>query len=648
MGKDLEILAGLMAVQLRLVPGPRFIQAGAQAEADPSVQLTRRLVADRVVGEAEMASILMLAVGQVRQHGGDETAALAAAPIDPKVIDALIDAGPSPKLKGLLRMLRPSEKLGTAVLPGHSPQMALIDTSDLDDVLSEGDIDLKKDLRAARPAAGSVVLIPASAPARPAETPEVQEAHRAQKLRVAGVSDVRRSGSLTVRTRAFACACVREGREFAQETLMLRGLNLLSGLSAGKQASRGPGGPPRPWRLKAHGPECVPAPLPGAQVWLFRYEVSAQASVLATPKDVTGRGIEPLPSHLRDALFAKQSPHAPVGPGVYLGTTPVEGVVLPAGSWMLLVWQSGRNPARVPVRTGVSGSCAIEVTLSLPTEVPPRFASIAEGTFVYQGDSKNPHSEPSQAGTTPEYLLAKYPVTAKEYAEFLNARQQTELDLVVRRSAPRELEKATSLWPGPPFFVPTAQALAAATPEIRAAARKLPGCIADWNERWPIVSISWVDAMLYCEWKRSVSGWLMTLPHEVEWEKAARGVDGRTFPWGHHLRRGACRTISENTQAASPAGVDEFPGDESPYGVIGLGGNARDICLNEPGPEFAGQRVMRGGYWASDGLRCHSSFRSCSRQDHISPNSGFRMMCLTRVPPAPPAPDAGATAGGGR
>ncbi|MEK7468800.1 MAG: SUMF1/EgtB/PvdO family nonheme iron enzyme [Planctomycetota bacterium] len=739
MGRELEILAGLMAVQLRLVPGPRFIHAGAQTESDPTKLLTRRLVEERDIGEAEMASILMLASGQVRQHGGDETAALASAPIDPKLLDALLECGPSPKMKGLLRLLRPAEKVGTSVLPGHAPKLSLIDTSELDDVLGGGEVDLEQELRGARPMGGGLA-IPASIPAPTAESAEADDVRRVERAlktyadslaaaqgqkgfhargMTRGVSEsnvtalgsdqsatrearqkaatlfeglrktieeavarrpanrairhaaaefytraasqreiegeaaasselkararlldtsvhsaVRRSGTLGVRTRAFSCACVREGREFAPGALALRGLSLFTGLPAVKSPSKVPGDSgesDRPVRLKAHGPECVPAPLPGADVWLFRYDLGTDHSTLTTPKDVAGRGTDPLPVHLREALFAKNSPHAPEGPGVHLGKTPVEGLVLPSGSWMLLVWQAGRNPARVPVRTGVSGDTSIDVTLSLPTEVPPKFASIAEGTFLYQGDVKNPHSEPGQSGSTHEFLLAKYPVTAREYAEFLNARCQAELDLVVRRSAPRDVEKATTLWPGPPFAVPTAQALEAAPAEFRAAAKKLPGCTADWNERWPIVSISWRDAMMFCEWKRATTGWLMTLPHEIDWEKAARGVDGRTFPWGHGLKQGNCNTVSARPDSASPSAVEEFPADESPYGVFGLGGNARDMCLNQPGPEFAGQRVMRGGYWASDGLRCHSSYRTCARQDHVSANGGFRLMCITRL-----------------
>jgi formylglycine-generating enzyme required for sulfatase activity len=728
-GKDLEILAGLMAVQLRLVPGQRFVQAAAQCEADPSVLLTRRLVQDRHIGEAEMASILMLAVGQVRQHGGDETMALAAAPIDPKLLDALLECGPSPKMKGLLRMLKPGEKAGTSVLPGQAPKLSLIDTTELDDVLGREEFSLGKELsppappappvaavapdvedlrrvegalkawveflansqkqkdfkakgstkgvsennvtaigadkaasedlrrRAAvqfetsrkiidqvsarRPDHAAIRHLAAEFYTRAAAQREMEGEAKAAadfkaRARQFEASSVRRSGTLSVRTRAFSCACVKEGREFQPGALVHRGLNLLTGLAAGKAPPRDDRETVRPLRLKAHGPECAAAPLPGAQVWLFRYDLSAYYSLLTTPANLAGRAKEPLPAELRDALFAKGSRHAPSGPGVYLGKTPVEDFSLPSGSWMLLIWQQGRNPVRVPVRIGVTGEFAVDVTLSLPTEVPPRFASIAEGTFLYQGDAKNPHSEPLQSGATQAYFLAKYPVTTKEYAEFLNARAQTELDLVVRRGAPRDLEKGAPLWPGPPYSVPTAAFLATAPPEFRAAAKKLPGCSADWNDHWPIVSISWADAMRFCEWKRATTGWLMSLPHEIEWEKAARGVDGRTFPWGHVLPRGTCNTISVNPEAASPSAVEDFPADESPFGVFGQGGNARDMCLNEPGPEFPGQRVMRGGYWASDGLRCHSSYRTCSKQDHVSANGGFRLMCLTKLSAAAP------------
>ena len=57
-------------------------------------------------------------------------------------------------------------------------------------------------------------------------------------------------------------------------------------------------------------------------------------------------------------------------------------------------------------------------------------------------------------------------------------------------------------------------------------------------------------------------------------------MDGRIFPWGNGHLRGVCNTVSAHPEGATPGAIDEFPADESPWGVLGMGGNARDLCLN--------------------------------------------------------------------
>jgi formylglycine-generating enzyme required for sulfatase activity len=734
LGRELEILAGLLAVQLRLVPGPRFLQNAELADSDPGKPLTRRLVAEGTLGEAEMSAVRLIAEAHLRRNSGDEARALAQAPIDPKILDSLMQANPAPLLRETLRTLRPAERLGTAVLSKFSAGLSLLSAVHVDPPTSppppqapapadpaapaprsepppRGAAEVAQDERRAEralkvyieflsdllqqreyrakgltrataephvtalrsdqentrrftrrssslfehtrntldellrrwPANKAIQRAAAEFYSRAAGQRELEGdataasalLQQARAYEPTGQVEVRPGGTLTVRTRAFSCRCVLDGREYPPEIVNLRGVSLLTGAS---QITRLP---PRKdgtgtWRgavkLRLHGPECAPEPLHGAHVWLFRYDLQGDYSNLVTPEGVSSKCDMPIPEPLVDELFPDHSPHTPAGPGAYLGMTPVEGVPIPPGSWVLILRRSGRRPVRVPVRTGPSGETTVEITLSRPEEVPPGFVEIPEGPFLYQGDARNPNSEPLQSVVTQEYLIGRHPVTAAEYADFLNERARVDLDFVVRRRGPRAEEAEGFLWPGPPFAVPTPAWLAQAPPDARGAAKPLPGCAAEWRDDWPVVAVSWRDAMAYCAWMRATTGWLITLPHEIEWEKSARGVDGRTFPWGNTHLRGACNTRSLYPDGAGmPGAVDGFPADESPFGVLGMGGNTRDFCLNEPGAGFADQRVMRGGHWASDGLRCHASFRTCAPETYVSPNGGFRLMCLTRL-----------------
>ena len=448
---------------------------------------------------------------------------------------------------------------------------------------------------------------------------------------------LRGEGTLTVRTRAYPCACLADGRMVAAGELAWEGYHPFSGRAL--ETRKGAEGladlePREPVRLKVHAASCRPRPVEGADVWLFRFEEIGRRLMPVTPAGPCAR---PVPAEVIDATFERTSPYRPQGTGVYLGRTPVERRVLPMGSYLLLVALEGRQPLRLPVSVPRCGAWEQEVTLFRPDELPAGFIAIPAGPFDYQGDLENPLCSAGETKTVDDVFIARQPVTCREYLEFLNAIAAARPQEAVRH-VPRESTESGLYWPGPPYAIPTAEWLAQAPPVQRAGARRLYSSPLDWEADWPIFGVSWADAMAFAAWLRGHAGRAITLPHEAVWEKSARGTDRRPFPFGRTWDDRWANGNQSHAGGMRPSAVSDFTGDESPYGVRGLAGNSRDTCLDSAGPLHSGMRVSRGGYWATTGFYARATTRTGSSADFARYFGGFRLACPVRLSPAAEGP----------
>jgi formylglycine-generating enzyme required for sulfatase activity/tRNA A-37 threonylcarbamoyl transferase component Bud32 len=340
------------------------------------------------------------------------------------------------------------------------------------------------------------------------------------------------------------------------------------------------------------------------------------------------------------------------GPPRSLGPTPLRRVPLPMGSYLCVLRHPERTEVRYPVRIercghwdGVppEGRGPLPVPLPAPGALGPDDRYVPAGWWWSGGDPAALHSLPRRRTWLDGWVFRRFPVTNREFLAFLD-------DLVARgrveealRWAPRERASVEEA-PGATIY-----SFDGARFGLRP---DLDGHL--WDPDWPVVMVDWFGASAFAAWEAERTGQAWQLPPELAWEKAARGVDGRWYPWGDAFDASWACLQPSHAARPSPSRVDAFPVDESVYGIRGLAGNTRDWCVDPFRPEGApfgagrpalaappdAPRVDRGGAWASRPELARVSFRFRDPPAHRNGVLGFR---LARPFPSGPSPDRAAT-----
>lgn len=232
---------------------------------------------------------------------------------------------------------------------------------------------------------------------------------------------------------------------------------------------------------------------------------------------------------------------------------------------------------------------------------PAPMVLVPAGEFIMGSNEGNADEKPAHQVYLDAYYIDKHEVTIGQYGEFLDVNS----------------------FDPPPLWTTMAQ------PSY---------------ENRPVVNVDWKDASNYCKWAGK------RLPTEAEWEKAARGTDGRIYPWGNdppsptRANFGKERDKWNNHEALVPVG--QMKEGKSPYGVYDLAGNvwewvndwydpdyyAASPSRNPQGPISGKFKVIRGGSWDLAPERLRSAQRDLNvptTTDYDSPayrnfNSGFR------------------------
>ncbi len=216
---------------------------------------------------------------------------------------------------------------------------------------------------------------------------------------------------------------------------------------------------------------------------------------------------------------------------------------------------------------------------------------IPAGDFVYQDGTTE---------TLPAFWIDQYEVTIGQYAKFLAWAEANpdEASKLAHPDAPEGSSLVPEQWAD--------EELATGPMAGYYSRAKKWGRFkeADLNVNSPVFNVDWYDAYAYANWKGR------RLPTEKEWEKAARGTDGRTYPWGNEdkpewVNSGADIDKRDPTKGGEIDGyirwspVDAMPKDESPYGVMGMGGNVSEWTSTLADDPTSGDQlpVIRGGNW---------------------------------------------------
>jgi len=246
-----------------------------------------------------------------------------------------------------------------------------------------------------------------------------------------------------------------------------------------------------------------------------------------------------------------------------------------------------------------------------------KLAQTDETAKEWQSKGYFDREQPQHEVDLPGYDLGKYPVTVGQYRVFIDAGGY----------------QHRSFWTESGWS--WRERVGKIQPEFWEEAR--------WtgNANLPAVGVSWYEAVAYCRWLSKATGQLYRLPTEAEWEKAARGADGRLYPWGDDFDSRFCNTRLNGLNRTVSVEVYSANGD-SPYGCADMAGNASEWTSSQFRPypfsaedgreQIEGEflRVIRGGSWFKPALRARTAARGMNDPFFADTDVGFRIRLLKK------------------
>jgi formylglycine-generating enzyme required for sulfatase activity len=238
---------------------------------------------------------------------------------------------------------------------------------------------------------------------------------------------------------------------------------------------------------------------------------------------------------------------------------------------------------------------------------------VEAGEFTMGSNQGDDDKKPVHRVYLDEYMIGRYPVTNEEYNAFIEAGGYSHKNFWTPGGWQwKEEEKISE----PRFWYDS-----------------------KWNRpNFPVVGVSWYEAAAYAGWLSETTGNTYSLPSEAQWEKAARGTDGREYPWRNEFDKNLCNSDECGLNRTSPVGI--FPKGVSLYGCLDMAGNVWEWCAdwfksdyykespkkNPTGPKTGSFRVLRGGCWFAVASFCRSASRNRHHPGGRDDGVGFRLL----------------------
>lgn len=262
---------------------------------------------------------------------------------------------------------------------------------------------------------------------------------------------------------------------------------------------------------------------------------------------------------------------------------------LPPGSYAVALVKKGYHGKSQRVKVNDGKLTNLSLLLSKKgIRQAPGMVYIPEGEFMMGSKKGDEDERPVHRVYVAGFYIEKYEVNKKEYQSFIEATERYIPDF----------------WDDPDLSKPSL----------------------------PVVGVTWEDSKAYCKWvgKR--------LPTEAEWEKAARGIDGRAYPWGDNYGSSQANAYGKQDGFQFTAPVDKFSAGASPFGVLNMSGNVWEWCADwyaedyytgknsksPQGPSQGNFRVIRGGSWEDATSKLRTTNRHSAEPNYSAYNLGFR------------------------